>query len=432
MKWRHLTPPYRMMGQGSILLVVLLILIAGVIVGASVYLTRLAPEKEQPLAGPMLAPTPAAKGEPRQGREPKVPTTSALLETIYEKGLTWLMAGQLEDGAWPNYAEKSDVAFTALTLISVGSAPEKYHQTYQTQIEQGVKYLLDHVQENGSVIEPDRMPSFSIYKTSLAAVALATVDESKYQDTLKRIRQYLVNAQFGPEDGDALSGGWGYKEKGKGPTPNANLSTSEFAMEALHYLNLPEDSETWQRAKEFLNKIQDSSESNKFRITKDTGGCVYSPVASKAGAETLPDGTRVLNPYASMTYAGLLSFIYAYVDKNDQRVRSAYNWIRRNYSLEENIGLRSPENPNLGKQGLFYYYHTFAKALDAYGEKTMTTLPDNIEHHWAKELVEKLAAIQKPDGSWVNEAEETWFEGYPLLATSYCLMALNHCREWVK
>lgn len=422
------------MKQGSILLVVFLILIAGIIVGVSFLLTRPTPEKVPPIVTELL-PAP----------EPKTPTTLTLLETTFEKGLTWLMSQQLparpalpagrrsggEDGAWPDLAGQPDVAFTALALISISGGPKKYYQTYQTQMEQGIKYLLDHVQENGSVIDPDKMPSFTMYKTSLAAVALATLGEDKYQDTLKKVRQFMVNAQFGPEDGDALSGGWGYKEKGAEPTPNANLSTSEFAMEALHYLELPEDSQAWQRAVEFLNKIQDSSESNKFRITKDTGGFVYSPVESKAGAETLPDGTEVLNPYASMTYAGLLSFIYAYVDKNDQRVQAAYNWIRRNYSLEENIGLSTPENPNLGKQGLFYYYHTFAKALDAYGEKTITTLPDNVEHHWAKELVEKLAAIQKPNGTWSNE-ETRWYEDFAPLATAYCLMALNHCRKWVE
>lgn len=426
------------MRQGSILLVVLLILIAGIIVGLSFFLTS-PPLKPKPSAPVQVSPIPP---------EPKVPTTLTLLETTFEKGLVWLMNRQLEDGSWPDFAGKSDVAFTSLALISIGSAPDlsavsgspnvfgatqagKYHQTYKTNIEQGVKYLLDHLQENGSVIDPGRMPSFTIYKTSLAAVALATLGKDKYQDVLKKIRQYLVDAQFGLESGEANADGWGYQEKGVGPTPNANLSTTEFALEALHYLDLPEDSETWQRAIEFINKIQNNSEYNKFRVTTNDGGFAYSPMASKAGEETLPDGTKVLKSYASMTYAGLLSFIYAYVDKDDQRVQGAYNWIRRNYSLEENIGLRSPENPNLGKQGLFYYYHTFAKALDAYGEKAITTLPDNVEHHWAKELVEELASIQKADGTWSNE-ETRWYEDFAPLATSYCLMALNHCRKWVK
>jgi squalene-hopene/tetraprenyl-beta-curcumene cyclase len=37
---------------------------------------------------------------------------------------------------------------------------------------------------------------------------------------------------------------------------------------------------------------------------------------------------------------------------------------------------------NLGKQGLYYYYHTVAKALAAYGEPVLVTT-DNQRHEWA-------------------------------------------------
>ena len=41
----------------------------------------------------------------------------------------------------------------------------------------------------------------------------------------------------------------------------------------------------------------------------------------------------------------------------DPRVKAATDWVKKFYSLEE--------NPGLGPQGLYYYYHTFAKALSA-------------------------------------------------------------------
>ena len=43
--------------------------------------------------------------------------------------------------------------------------------------------------------------------------------------------------------------------------------------------------------------------------------------------------------YASMTYAGLLSFIYVNVDKNDDRVKSAVQWIAKHFTVEENYGM---------------------------------------------------------------------------------------------
>ena len=72
-------------------------------------------------------------------------------------------------------------------------------------------------------------------------------------------------------------------------------------------------------------------------------------------AGKLPNGG--LRSYASMTYAGLKSMIHAGVGPDDPRVKAAVEWLRKHYSLDE--------NPGMGKSGLYYYYHTFAKALDA-------------------------------------------------------------------
>ncbi|MFH1227201.1 MAG: prenyltransferase/squalene oxidase repeat-containing protein [Planctomycetota bacterium] len=255
----------------------------------------------------------------------------------------------------------------------------------------------------------------------------------RIEAVIKKATEYLVKSQNGPESADKDFGGWGYDEK-KG-TVNANLSTTAYAMDALHLAGLPKDSEVYKRAVEFLAKVQDSSEYNKFRATENSGGFSYSPVESKGGEKTTPDGKKVLKTYGSMTYAGVKSFIYAYLDKNDPRVQAAYNWIKSNYTLDENPGLRTDAEPNLGKQGLFYYYHTFAKSLDAYGEKTLVTADLSAgqagkkEHLWANELVGKLAGMQKPDGSWSNEVSR-WWEDFAPLATSYSLMSLNICRKW--
>ena len=62
-----------------------------------------------------------------------------------------------------------------------------------------------------------------------------------------------------------------------------------------------------------------------------------------------------------MTYAGLKSMIYAGVSPDDPRVKAAHEWIRKNYTLEQ--------NPGMGDAGLYYYYHTFAKALSALEEQ---------------------------------------------------------------
>jgi squalene-hopene/tetraprenyl-beta-curcumene cyclase len=118
-----------------------------------------------------------------------------------------------------------------------------------------------------------------------------------------------------------------------------------------------------------------------------------------------------------MTYAGLKSMIYAGLERDDPRVKAAYQWIRRHYTLEE--------NPGMGPQGLYYYYHTFAKALGAVGEVRITDA-DGKPHDWRAELAAELISRQQPDGSWVN-SNTRWLEGDPNLVTGYSLLALSYC-----
>ncbi len=78
------------------------------------------------------------------------------------------------------------------------------------------------------------------------------------------------------------------------------------------------------------------------------------PAVSSMAGNTADGGLR---SYASMTYAGLKSMIFAGLTPDDPRVEAALTFIRKNYSLET--------NPGMGDAGLFYYYHTFAKSLTA-------------------------------------------------------------------
>ena len=60
---------------------------------------------------------------------------------------------------------------------------------------------------------------------------------------------------------------------------------------------------------------------------------------------------------------------------------------------------------------------------------TMFELTDGRKVDWANELIDKLASMQKADGSFVNEKASRWSEGNPHLATAYALLALQHARK---
>jgi squalene-hopene/tetraprenyl-beta-curcumene cyclase len=80
----------------------------------------------------------------------------------------------------------------------------------------------------------------------------------------------------------------------------------------------------------------------------------------------------------------------------------------------------------MGDAGLYYYYHTFAKALDAMGHDKVKD-DRGVEHDWRTELLAELARRQQENGSWLNE-NSRWLEGDPNLVTGYALLALSYCR----
>jgi squalene-hopene/tetraprenyl-beta-curcumene cyclase len=127
-----------------------------------------------------------------------------------------------------------------------------------------------------------------------------------------------------------------------------------------------------------------------------------------------------MRSYGSISYAGLMSFIYAGLDANDPRVQAAITWLSENYTLDE--------NPGLGGEGQFYYYHTMSKSLTAAKLDVLKT-KDGKKVEWRDELVKKLMNIQQGDGSWINQKAGRWMESDPVLITCYTLMALGHVSQ---
>ena len=128
-----------------------------------------------------------------------------------------------------------------------------------------------------------------------------------------------------------------------------------------------------------------------------------------------------LRTYGSMTYAGLLSLIYADVDRKDPRVQSAVDWAANHWTLDE--------NPGMGDEGLFYFYNILGKALDAFGSDTIVQ-EGKEPVRWREDLVRKLVSLQKRDkkdpdkGFWVNTNNRFW-EKDRVLVTAYTIITLN-------
>lgn len=313
-----------------------------------------------------------------------------------DRALRWLRDQQAEDGSYMHHP-----GMTALVVSAFMRSPRQYTEADGPFVSKATKYLVGLAKPDGSIFDKD-LPN---YNTSVSLMALTLTKNPEYKDIMDRAQKYLMILQAdegeGYESGDVMYGGIGY-----GGDLRPDMSNLQFSLKALKESGVPADADVWEKAIKFIERCQNRSESNDQPWSTDDGGFVYYPGNSKAG------DTR---SYGTMTYAGILSFIYANVDKNDDRVQAAVTWIKNNYTLEE--------NPPIGGQGLYYYYHTMAKALTAYGEPTITD-SNGIEHNWYEELASKLLELQKEDGSWINE-EDRWMEAIPLLVTTYAVLALS-------
>ena len=235
---------------------------------------------------------------------------------------------------------------------------------------------------------------------------------------MRNAEHFVKTLQWDEDEGltkdDMNYGGAGY-----GHSKRPDLSNTSFLIDALHSVGSDADEPALQKALIFVSRCQNlaTPENTTALAGKVNDGGFYYTIAgggSSMAGET-PDGG--LRSYGSMTYAGLKSMIYAGVGPDDPRVKAAFEWISDHYALAE--------NPGMGTSGLYYYYHTFAKALDAAGDNTVTDA-GGTSHDWRRELFEQLQQNQQENGSWVNSSTR-WMEGNPNLVTSYALLTLSYC-----
>ena len=77
----------------------------------------------------------------------------------------------------------------------------------------------------------------------------------------------------------------------------------------------------------------------------------------------------------------------------------------------------------MGKQGLFYYYHTMSKALSLAGIDQLKG-SSGTPKDWKTELTVALLDLQNNEGFWVNESGR-WWEKDPVLVSCYAMLALE-------
>lgn len=333
------------------------------------------------------------------------------VEHAVEKGRSWLESKQTAGHYW---SQAEHPALTALVLTAlVGPSPGT---TTSPAIEKGYDYLISCVQPDGGIY----VKEVQSYNTSVVLSTLVLRNRPQDRAAIQNARKYLIGLQVGDAalDGTtntAFIGGIGYGGSNRLP----DLSNTALALEALYESRqLTQDTATvkapdlnWKNAIRFVQNCQNTNSDD----PQDKGGFIYSPRRSNAGETNLPSGRVALRSYGSMSYAGLLSYIYADLKPDDPRVTSALDWLRGNYTVEE--------NPGMGPQGLYYYYELMAKAL-TFANVDMLETKEGHKVNWREELALKLINLQQADGSWVND-NGRWWEKDPVLDSAYAVTTLE-------
>jgi squalene-hopene/tetraprenyl-beta-curcumene cyclase len=332
---------------------------------------------------------------------------------VIERGIAFLRPRQDAKGGWSTQREPGITALVVTAMLRSGQVTPE-----DPAVTRALTYLEGFIGPKGGLSEAPH----ANYSTSIALIAFQEANrDGRFDRTIKAGQNFLKTMQWDETEGksreDTFYGGAGYGGRNSRP----DLSNTAFFMEALRETGIPQDDPNLKKALVFVSRCQNLKSEFNDQAWSDKvndGGFIYT---AANGGETMAgkNADGGLRSYASMTYAGLKSMIYAGLDKGDPRVKAALTYIQGHYTLEE--------NPGLGQQGLYYYYHTFAKTMAVLGAPTLTDAK-GVAHNWKAELIAALAKRQNRDGSWVNPADR-FLEGDPNLVTAYALLALAYTRR---
>lgn len=341
---------------------------------------------------------------------------SRALEGI-KKGTEFLISSQKADGSFGN-----NPGFTGLATYALLLDPRYDGKGASSRAAQkALDYIVTMVKPDGGIYDK----GFGTYVTAVCLLALTESGDKKYRKIIADARNYLIAAQcdeaesIGPDN--MYYGGFGYGA-GQGDG-RPDLSNTQLALSAI---KAAEDYETrfgaiapdaatmerdekemglhWKKALAFIDRCQNNKDVNKQPYADNDGGFIYETGHYKLSRS---------HSYGSMTYAGALSLLYSNVGAKDPRVKKAEGWIKNNYTVDF--------NPGFGTDSIYYYYVTFARALNAIGGDTLTDAMGQV-HNWREDLLNKLMILQKADGSWQNPSNR-YMENSKDLATSYALIA---------
>lgn len=362
-----------------------------------------------------------AFAQPANVSHPSLPPDLAQqVSRSINRGLAYLRASQDRKGGWTT--DRYGPAVTA--LVTQAFARDSTYGPNHPIVQMALERIVQYQQADGGIY--DRRQNLANYQTSVALSCLAELKDPAQKDRIARAQHFLTNLQFDENESVDTANVW-YGGAGYNSKKRPDLSNTQMMLEALHQSGLSKDDPVYQRALTFISRCQMNESTNDQAFAKGAsdGGFIYSAAdGGVSKANPMIEFSKSMRiSYGSMTYAGFKSLLYASVDREDPRVKACLKWIRANYSVDVNPGLRG----NRAEEGLYYYLHVFSRAMQAWGEPVLVD-DKGVSHNWRVDLCKKLVSLQQKDGSWVNERTR-WLEGDENYVTALSILAMQTALE---
>lgn len=340
---------------------------------------------------------------------------------VVTKAVAYARKTQAKDGSWGGTQGPGITGLMVTGLLRTGKVTSK-----DPMIDKALKYIEGLIEPKaGHIAGKGAGVKLHNYVTCINVLALTAAGKESHKTVVADAAKFLKQLQWDEgEKKDKKSdfyGGAGYDSKSR-----PDLSNTQLFLDALVAAGVKKDDPAFKKAMLFVSRCQNlDSEFNDRPWSKkiNDGSFIYTAaLGGDTKAAEKPDAEKGLPGYGSMTYAGVKSLIYCGVEKKDPRIKKAMEWIGKHYTVEANPGM-----PKVRSQwGLYYYYHTMAKCLDALQADTIEDAK-KVKHDWRADITAALAKRQKADGSWTNTTSN-WMENNPHLVTGYALMTLAYTK----
>ena len=352
-------------------------------------------------------------------------------EAMLADACAYLWSMQDADGGWHSATHgllRGGQAWTPFVLHTLLETPADACAPPENAVARALDFIRRHLNETGTLglSDPDVL-EYPNYATAYALRVLARQGEAEDAPRVEAMVAYLTGQQFAEQrgfgPGDAVYGGWGFGEVRLPPgrTGHVDLSHTRRVLQALHDVGYA-DPVLWQRAEAFLRLVQKHPADARLQaagldsLVYD-GGFFASPVVPSVNksAPLESDSLLLYGSYATATCDGLLALLAAGVDRRDDRVQAALEWLRTHDEMAYPQGM-APDHPAQWQRVMFYYHlGVRAEVYDALDEPGP----------WREAMVQVLSGKQRADGSFANPYGALNKEDDPILATALAVLALR-------